>query len=220
MVQAEFVPIVLPDSRTPPIDPWQALEMLKGHNGTLNASAVFSKNRSPELKLFVAEYGRDGLITALQLIDILPTLAPSVITRAAQLQGVRENWQSLEEIGKIFHEHREPQDKRGEEIVKTNGWEFPYYGAVDATPLFIQLVHEYGKRGHKEILDMTYIARDGQKHTIKDAILASYKWIAGRMNVHPKSGYVEFVKAGAGHIDNQMWRDSQEAFHHKDGRLA
>src|SRR5436309_3176821 len=84
---------------------------------------------------FSALFGRDSLITAYECLGVNPELAWGVLRGLANLQGtVHDDWRD-EEPGKILHEVRVGELARSGEIPHT-----PYYGTVDATPLWLVLL--------------------------------------------------------------------------------
>lgn len=90
------------------------------------------------LPRFGALFGRDSCIVSWQLIDYDPTIARRIIEILARLQGKKIDNASEEEPGKIVHEwHPNPAE------YKPLPWPLPYYGSVDATPLFIYLCGLY-----------------------------------------------------------------------------
>ena len=56
---------------------------------------------------FHALFGRDALITALQLLPERPEIARATLHALAALQGVRDDPRTLEQPGKIGHEFRD-----------------------------------------------------------------------------------------------------------------
>lgn len=90
-------------------------------------------------------FGRDSLITALMLLPAAQNgaeIAKNTLITLANLQGKYHNWRSEEQPGKILHEHRDLERQKQ----KIPFWEFPYYGSLDATPLFIILAGEYARK--------------------------------------------------------------------------
>ena len=82
------------------------------------------------LRLFEVVFGRDSLTVALVLRDLFPRLLEATVLHLAGVQGREFDALREEEPGRIAHEIRD---------VETDGlWGFPYYGSVDATPLFIR----------------------------------------------------------------------------------
>ncbi len=87
---------------------------------------------------FLALFGRDSLITAYQTVPFLPACARGVLQSLARYQGSKVDPETDEEPGKIPHEVRFGQPAgRADHIPR-----FPYYGTVDATPLFIVVLSE------------------------------------------------------------------------------
>src|SRR5919108_993358 len=86
---------------------------------------------------FHALFGRDSLITALQVWPARPEVARATLRALADRQGRETHAGTLEEPGKIGHEFR---DAAPEAFVDA-GWpgegEFSYYGTADATSWFI-----------------------------------------------------------------------------------
>jgi glycogen debranching enzyme len=99
---------------------------------------------------FHALFGRDALITALQLLPARPQLARATLHALAARQGRREDPGTQEEPGKIGHEFR---DAPPESFVAA-GWpdagEFRYYGTADATAWFLVVLAASGDSGLEE----------------------------------------------------------------------
>lgn len=92
-------------------------------------------------------FGRDSLISAWQRLEHEPHVAVGTLRKLASLQGVKHDPISEEAPGKILHEW-------APEPVSWVGWDFPYYGTADATPLFIMLAHWTQHRlGNDELVD-------------------------------------------------------------------
>src|SRR3954447_16796915 len=122
----------------------EQLEQL-GTNGPLVASAGTDS-------LFHCLFGRDSLRMALDLLDDFPAVAHATLVELARLQGVRHNPRGEEEPGRILHEHRYPDDPHAARLGQH--WDLPYYGAVDTTPLWINLLVAYCNRvGSVSMLD-------------------------------------------------------------------
>lgn len=208
----------LPDQ---PLDPIKALMLLTkaeeekiGRNGLIQASTSLHDMADKALQLFQAGFGRDALEFSKKTIDLMPQIAHSTIRHLAQLQGI-----SGEEEGQIMHEYRHPDDPIREALELKLGWTFPYYGSVDSTLMFIQLIGTYVRRKGREILEESYTGRDGVEHKIEHALLHALGWLKRKMDQSPQ-GFIEYKKGKKGDIENQAWKDSLEAYHHSDGRLA
>ncbi|CCH21637.1 Conserved hypothetical protein [Micromonospora lupini str. Lupac 08] len=90
------------------------------------------------LPWFMTLFGRDSIITSLQVLPFLPELIPPTILMLAGLQGHRVDDFRDEEPGKILHELRYGETAGFEEQPHS-----PYYGSADSTPLFVILIDEY-----------------------------------------------------------------------------
>src|SRR5438128_1392841 len=86
-------------------------------------------------------FGRDGLITALQMLWLDPGIAQGVLRRLAFYQAKIDDPASDAQPGKLLHE------MRGGEMAALHEVPFGlYYGSVDATPLFVILAGIYAER--------------------------------------------------------------------------
>jgi glycogen debranching enzyme len=149
-------------------------------------------------------FGRDGLITAMQMLWIDPRVARGVLKRLAFHQASVVDPLADAEPGKILHE------MRGGEMAALREVPFAlYYGSVDATPLFVLLAGLYGER-------------TGDDETIAElwpAIEAALQWIDS-CGDKDRDGFIEYRRASELGLANQGWKDSHDAIFHADGRLA
>jgi glycogen debranching enzyme len=96
---------------------------------------------------FNALFGRDSLITSLQLLPARPDVARATLRVLASLQGVRDDPETDEEPGKIVHEYRPDAEQRFVDM----GWpvrdgELRYYGSTDGTSWFLVVLDALGER--------------------------------------------------------------------------
>ncbi|MDP1582647.1 MAG: amylo-alpha-1,6-glucosidase [Bradyrhizobium sp.] len=149
-------------------------------------------------------FGRDGLITALQMLWVDPRIARGVLMRLAFHQAKSVDPLADAQPGKILHE------MRGGEMAALREVPFAqYYGSVDSTPLFVLLAGLYHERtGDDETLAGLW-----------PAIEAALRWIDGAGDPDG-DGFVEYQRASEQGLANQGWKDSYDAIFHADGRLA
>jgi glycogen debranching enzyme len=152
------------------------------------------------LPWFAVPFGRDGLITSLQLLPTNPEIARGVLRYLAAHQGQRVDADREEEPGKILHE------VRSGEVVERGLWPNILFGTIDATPLFLCVLSEaVDWTGDTDIFDELWPAAE-----------AALAWCENYGD-RDGDGYIEYP---GGRARNQGWKDSDDSLSHIDGSVA
>jgi glycogen debranching enzyme len=153
---------------------------------------------------FSAPFGRDGLITAFELLWADPGVAHGVLTFLAATQATSHSDVQEAQPGKILHEMRSGE-------MPTLG-EVPfgrYYGSIDATPLFVMLARAYYERtGDAALVDRLW-----------PHLLAALDWMAHDGDPDG-DGFLEYARISPAGLIQQGWKDSHDSIFHADGALA
>ncbi|GAA0375480.1 glycogen debranching N-terminal domain-containing protein [Microbispora corallina] len=151
---------------------------------------------------FLTLFGRDSIWAARMLLPLGTGLAAGTLRVLARRQGTRVDAASGEAPGKIMHELR-----RHEFALESENLRLPaaYYGTIDATPLWITLLHDAWRWGMPE----------GEVAALVPALEAALGWLAGHADPDG-DGFIEYVDTSSHGLANQGWKDSGDAvrFHH------
>jgi glycogen debranching enzyme len=152
---------------------------------------------------FRCPFGRDALLAGYESILLNPGLAASSLRMLATYQGRTFDEFTEEEPGKIFHELRFGEMTRTREIPHT-----PYYGSIDATPLFVI------------VLDATHraTADEALLRDLAPALRAALAWIDRRSEDGTRP--VSYARVRPSGLSNQGWKDSGAGVSYPDGRRA
>jgi glycogen debranching enzyme len=149
-------------------------------------------------------FGRDSLITALQMLAYDPSIAEQTLRLLGELQGTLFESYREEQPGKILHEYR-----RGE-LANLGVVPFGrYYGSIDATPLFLILLAE-----HARWTGSLHLFED-----LRDNVERAIAWLDGPGDADG-DGFLEYYANAAHGLMNQGWKDSDDAVVTADGSLA
>ena len=156
------------------------------------------------LPWFMTMFGRDSIFTSLQSLPFTPELAATTLRVLGDWQGSRRDDFRDEDPGRILHEMRYGEMAAFEERPHS-----PYYGSVDATPLYVVLLDEYERwtGDRKLVRDLEYEAR------------AALNWIDEYADLMG-NGYISYKRRNEQTgIENQSWKDSWNSISYSDGRL-
>lgn len=153
---------------------------------------------------FATMFGRDSLIAAYQSLLLNPRLACETLRVLARYQGKESNDWRDEDPGKILHEYRTGEMTRAGEMPFG-----PYYGSIDATPLFLILLSEtFNWTGNERLVQ-----------ELLPAAHAALDWIDNYGDLDG-DGFVEYKRRSLRGLTNQGWKDSWDANMHRDGSVA
>jgi glycogen debranching enzyme len=151
---------------------------------------------------FVAPFGRDSCITALESLMLTPRFAVGALRALAAHQGREENPSRDEEPGKILHEIRVGELSRAGVVPFST-----YYGSVDSTPLFVMLFAR----------TMRWLDADALYDDLLPHVRRALEW-CDTWGDADGDGYIEYGRFFAPNgVANQGWKDSHDSLHHPDG---
>ncbi|HEX6315903.1 MAG TPA: glycogen debranching N-terminal domain-containing protein, partial [Gemmatimonadaceae bacterium] len=155
---------------------------------------------------FMTLFGRDSVLCSLQTLAYRREIAEDTLRLLARYQGSEDNSWRDEQPGKILHEMRVGELARMGRIPHT-----PYYGTVDATPLFLILLDEQSRWSGSLALF----------NELRDHVERAMEWL----RVYGDSdgdGYIDYRSdANAnGRLVNQGWKDSGDAIVDANGDIV
>jgi glycogen debranching enzyme len=149
-------------------------------------------------------FGRDGIITAMMLLWLDPSIARGVLQYLGETQADVLDPSIDAQPGKIMHETRKGEMALLGEVPFRH-----YYGTVDATPLYLMLAGMFFDRTG----NIDFIAKLWPK------ISAALHWIDAYGDLDG-DGFVEYARQSESGLVNQGWKDSYDSIFHADGSLA
>lgn len=149
-------------------------------------------------------FGRDGIITAMEVLWTAPEVARDVLLFLSKMQAKELIPSKDAEPGKILHEARSGEMANTGEIPFSQ-----YYGTIDATPLFIMLAGMY----YENTGDLLTLEK------IWPNIKAGLQWIDEYGDLD-KDGFVEYKHKAENGLTNQGWKDSHDSVMYENGQLC
>jgi len=171
-----------------------ALDSVLSGDGWVHASAAVADGADPGR--FNTLFGRDSLITALQVLPARPDVARATLRALAALQGRRDDPETDEEPGKILHE----QWLRAPRRLVDMGWPVRdggllYYGSADSTSWFLVVLDALGD--------------DRLADELEPSWRAAGEWLARA--VQRGGGLVRHgPRRASGGLAQQGWRDTTD----------
>ena len=156
------------------------------------------------LPWFMTMFGRDSIFTSLQALPFTPELAATTLVALGDWQGSRVDDFRDEDPGRILHEMRYGELTAFEERPHS-----PYYGAADATPLYVVLLDEYERwSGDRRLV-----------RKLERGARAALNWIDEYADLQG-DGYISYQRRNEQTgLENQCWKDSWDSISYRDGRL-
>ncbi|WP_433428832.1 glycogen debranching N-terminal domain-containing protein [Nonomuraea sp. CA-141351] len=155
---------------------------------------------------FLTLFGRDSIWAARMLLPLGTRLAAGTLRVLGRRQGRRLDPETGEAPGKIMHElRREAFDLAGQD----GRLPAAYYGTIDATPLWISLLHDAWRWGMPP----------REVEALLPNLRAALGWLADHADPDG-DGFIEYVDASGRGLANQGWKDSGDSVRFHDGRQA
>jgi glycogen debranching enzyme len=153
---------------------------------------------------FTTLFGRDSIITSLEILPFMPDVARETLKVLADWQATETDPERDMEPGKILHELRVGELARAGELPHR-----PYYGSIDSTPLWLVLLEETWRWTG----DLDFV------RSLWPNALAALRWI-DEFGDRDGDGFVEYERGASWGLLNQGWKDSGDAIRHVDGEIA
>jgi glycogen debranching enzyme len=161
---------------------------------------------------YLTLFGRDSLWAARLLLPLGTDLALGTLGALARRQGRSDNQRTAEQAGKILHELRRSTSydlgDDGERDASYFSLPPVYYGTVDATPLWVCLLHDAWRWG----------APEERVEALLGPMVGCLEWLEEEGS--DERGFLSYVDVSGHGLTNQGWKDSADAIQYRDGRLA
>jgi glycogen debranching enzyme len=182
----------------------QAVEDMAGLRLPVEGTHHLEFTPAAGLPWFVALFGRDTLLAALQNTHVYPDFARGALDVLGRFQATETDDYRDADPGKILHEMRYGELAHFRLIPHT-----PYFGTADATPLYLILLHTAWRcTGDGQLIE---------RHL--DNAERCLDWI-DRYGDRDGDGFQEYQTRSPDGYENQSWKDSGEALVYPDGSLV
>ncbi|MDQ1513495.1 MAG: hypothetical protein QOC59_1337 [Microbacteriaceae bacterium] len=152
---------------------------------------------------FFTLFGRDSIWAARMLLPLDLRIAEGTLRVLARLQGTARDTETAERPGGILHELRRDVNPLHHGMVLPPH----YYGTIDATPLWIVLLHDAWRAG----------LPDAVVRELLPALRAALGWLREAV---AEDGFLAYLDESGHGLTNQGWKDSGDSVQWRDGRLA
>lgn len=150
---------------------------------------------------FFTLFGRDSLIAASLLAPVSTDLAARTVRTLAAQQGTKKDIETAEQPGKILHEVRAVGMDMGDSYLPP-----VYYGTIDATGLWVQLVNDLDNSG----TDVSDLAHN---------VARAADWLLNHADADGDF-FLEYIDESGHGLANQGWKDSGDSVRFANGQIA
>ena len=179
---------------------------LRDLNGLRMATA-----EAPEESFFAAGapwfftlFGRDSLWTSRLLLSVDVAQAGGTLRALGRLAGTVSDVDNAQDPGKIMHELRRATTEFSDMTLPPL-----YYGTIDATPLWICLLHDAWRSGLPE----------AEVVALLPVLRGALTWLTTYGDADG-DGFLEYIDTSGHGLANQGWKDSGDSVRFADGRIA
>ena len=154
---------------------------------------------------YLTLFGRDSLWSARLALPFGTDLARGTLRALARRQGTVDDVETAQAPGKIPHEVRRTP------FATEGGAHLPavYYGTVDATPLWICVLHDAWRWG----------LEPGVVRELAPALKAALAWMERAAADNP-DGLLRYLDESGTGLTNQGWKDSGDSMRDASGAIA
>lgn len=160
---------------------------------------------------FFTLFGRDSIWAARLSLPFGWQLAAGTLRALAAYQGTKDDVETAQAPGKIPHELRRASALHSGPALDGEPAALPplYYGTIDATPLWVCLLHDAWRAGMPE----------DQVRPLLPNLRAALTWIA-ELGDEDGDGFLEYLDRTGHGLSNQGWKDSGDSIRFRDGTIA